>query len=206
MSVAEQLADSPLFKGVTPVDREALIRVMQRRSYPEGVVLFQKGDRGDAMYIILAGRVRIYTHDARGHEFTIRHLSEMFGEFSVLDQEPRSTSAAAAEDLDVLVLHRDDFLTFLRERPLVGLSLMRNLVERVRYTTAYLQKMMDATQQLSQGNYEQAVHEVPASSTDAEIQGLIQAFLHMVREVQAREQSLQGELDARRVTSEHADP
>jgi CRP-like cAMP-binding protein len=201
MDLAEQLAGSPLFKGVDRADREALITAMHRQSHPKGTVLFNKGDAGDSMYIILSGRVRIYTHDDQGNEITIRHLSEMFGEFSMLDQKPRSASASAADDLEVLVLHRDDFNTFLRERPLVGLSMMRNLVERVRYTTSYLQHVLDATEQISQGNFEQAIQTVPESGTDAEIQGLVQAFLHMVRGVQAREETLKREHEGGSTTS-----
>lgn len=190
MDIVEQLAGSPLFKGVGATDREALIKVMRRQSYSQGAVLFHKGDAGDSMFIILSGRVRIFTHDAQGNEITIRHLAEMFGEFAMLDQKPRSAAAAAAEDLEVLVLHRDDFNAFLRERPLVGLSMMRNLVERVRYTTTYLQRVLDATEQLSQGNYE-AAQVMPESGTDAEIQGLIGAFLQMAHGVRAREMALQ---------------
>ncbi len=201
MNIAEQLAGSPLFKSVDLADREALIGVMRRQTYPTGAILFNKGDIGDCMYIILSGQVRIFTEDSQGNEFTIRHLREMFGEFSMLDQKPRSASATAAGDLEVLVLHRDDFWAFLRERPLVGLAMMRNLVERVRYTTMYLQQVMDATRRLSQGDYEQAIQELAesgASGTDAEIQALIQAFIQMVQGVQAREKTLQEKLDAQK--------
>jgi CRP-like cAMP-binding protein len=201
LSVAEHLEDSPLFKGVNLADREALIQVMQRRSFPTGTVLFRKGDPGQAMYIILSGRVRIFTQDAQGNELTLRYLSEIFGEFSVLDQQPRSASAAAADDLEVLILQRDDFLSFLKERPLVGLSMMRNLAERVRYTTTYLQKVMDATRQLLEGNYDQAVQDIPDSETDAEIQGLLQSFVQMVQGVQAREHTLKQELDSSQPSS-----
>lgn len=142
------------------------------------------------MYLILSGRVRIYTHDAEGREFTIRHLDKMFGEFSMLDGKPRSASADAAGSLEVLVLHRDDFLAFLEERPLVGLAMMRDLVERVRYTTAYLQQVLDATQHLAQGQYEQAVEHIATSTTDTEIQEMIDKFMQMARRVQAREETL----------------
>ena len=86
MDRVDQLAGSPLFKGVERADREALIARMRRQSYPKGAVLFDKGDAGDSMYIILSGRVRIYTRDAQNNEITIRYLSEMFGEFAMLDQ------------------------------------------------------------------------------------------------------------------------
>jgi CRP-like cAMP-binding protein len=189
MDIVDQLAGSQLFKGVARADREALISRMRRQSYPKGAVLFDKGDAGDSMFIILSGRVRIYTRDAQNNEITIRYLSEMFGEFAMLDQKPRSAAAAAAEDLEVLVLHRSDFNAFLRERPLVGLSMMRSLVERVRYTTTYLQRVLDATEQLSQGEYN-VMRTVAESSADEEIQVMISAFAQMVRGVQAREETL----------------
>jgi CRP-like cAMP-binding protein len=193
MDLADQLAGSPLFKGVERPDREALIKVMRRQSYPKGAILFHKGDPGDSMYIILSGRVRIFSPQADGSELPIRSLSEMFGEFAMLDQEPRSTSAAAEVDLEVLVLHRDDFNGFLRERPLVGLSMMRNLVERVRYTTNFLQRVIDVTQQLARGEYTDVAPVANADSdseTDAEIHKLVDALAQMVRAVQAREERL----------------
>jgi CRP-like cAMP-binding protein len=194
MDIVDQLAGSQLFKGVARADREALISRMRRQLYPKGAVLFDKGDAGDSMYIILSGRVRIYTRDAQNNEITIRYLSEMFGEFAMLDQKPRSAAAAAAEDLEVLVLHRSDFNAFLRERPLVGLSMMRSLVERVRYTTTYLQRVLDATEQLSQGDYD-GMRAVTEPGGDEEIKVLIGAFVQMVRGVRAREETLRREHD-----------
>ncbi len=190
-TIAERLAEHVLFKDVDRADREALIRVMERRHFPKGTVLFRRGDPGSAMYIILSGKVRVYTEDAEGNTFTIRDLSEMFGEFSMLDERPRSASVAAAEDLDVLILHRDDFTRYLREHPMVGLAMMRNLVERVRYTTTYLQRVLEATRQLASGNYKPMIQDAPEAETDAEIQTLIQAFVQMVQGVQTREIALQ---------------
>ncbi len=205
-NIAEQLAGSPLFRGVGQAEREALIGVMRRQHFVKGAVLFDKGDPGDSMYIILSGRVRIYTRDAQGSEFTIRYLDQMFGEFAMLDLAPRSAAASAAEDLEVLVLHRDDFVAFLRERPLVGLAMMRSLVERVRYTTTYLQKVLDATRQLSEGRYDQTLVAPSEKDADSEIQGLIRAFLQMQRSIQVREQSLQLEFDSRRGTQSDTRP
>jgi len=193
MNIAEQLEGSDLFKGVSLVDREALVKVMRQQPYPAGAVLFEKDAAGDSLYVILSGRIRVYTHDSQGNEFTIRYYgpSDIVGEFAILDQKPRSASAAAVEPSEVLILHRDDFLKFLQERPVVGLSMMKHLVDRVRYTTIYLQKVMDAVQQLSRGEYEQAIQNVSASGSDAEIQTMIEAFVRMVQEVQERHRTLQ---------------
>lgn len=193
-SIAEQLQESAVFRGVELADLEALIERMQRQRYSQGTVLFNKGDAGDSMYLILAGRVRIFTADASGNELTIRFYgqNEVFGEFTLLDGLPRSASAAAVEPLEVLVLDRETFTNFLQERPLAGLMMMRKLVDRVRYTTTYLQKVVEATQRLAQGDYDQAVQSVSESESEADeaIKALISDFVTMIHSVQAREQAL----------------
>ena len=194
--IAENLRESPLFKGVETGDQIALIGLMKHKSYRAGDVLFEKDTPGDALYIILSGRVAIYTAKVQGQELssslTIRTYGarQLFGEFSMIDGKPRSASAAATEPLEVLALYRDDFLIFLKERPVVGLGIMRNLVERVRYTTTFLQRVMDATEQLTQGNYEQAEQQVSESDTNEQIRGLIEAFVRMIRNLKAREAAL----------------
>jgi CRP-like cAMP-binding protein len=196
MSIAEQLQTATLFKGVSLSDLEALVHLMRRQSFPEGAVLFEKESIGDSVYIILSGHIRIYTQDAEGHELTIRHYgpTQIFGEFSVIDQRPRSASAAAADPLEVLILHRDDFLAFLKERPLMGLAMMRGLAERLRYTTTYLETVIDSVQRLSRGEYDPTVEQIAVSETDAEIQDLIGSFLQMVRALQEREAALKQQL------------
>ena len=85
----------------------------------------------------------------------------------------------------------------MQQRPLVGLSMMQNLVERVRYTTHYLQQVVDATQELAAGNAAGAVVRAePADPAGAEIQQLIDAFVRMKRSVQEREQALKGAGDS----------
>lgn len=191
MSEFDQLAEMPLFRGVDAPDRKALMALMERRRFAQGEVIFKRGAPGDSMYLILSGEVRIFTEDAQGNEFTLRNLDHMFGEFSMLDDQPRSASAAAATDLEVLILHRDNFVAFVCERPLVGLSMMRDLAERVRYTTAYLQRVIDATDMLARGEYDQMeIDQQAETGQDASIQKLIGQFVDMVNRVQQRENAL----------------
>ena len=183
MSLAEKLARAPLFRGVPDEDRQALLDAMRRMTVPKGRVIFERGDAGDAMFLVVSGRVRIYSRDSSGREFTIRYLTDLFGEFSLLDGQPRSASAQAVDDLELLMLSRDDFVRFVMQRPLVGLAMMRSLVERVRYTTAYLQQVLDATRQLAEGMDVVPDFSVPESESDREIVSLVAAFLRMMRQV-----------------------
>jgi CRP/FNR family transcriptional regulator, cyclic AMP receptor protein len=192
MSLVTELQQNRLFKGVDAEHLEELEQFMTHEIYKTGDVLVRQGDIGLAMYIIVSGRVRIFIQDDKGNDVTFRSYGprEVFGEFAILDQQPRSASAAAQEPLDVLVLNRDNFLKFLKERPVVGLAMMRSLAERIRYTTTYLEKIIDWTESLSKGNYEQAIREMALSSTDDEIQQMIRTFLDMIHSIRAREEQL----------------
>jgi CRP-like cAMP-binding protein len=194
---AERLQESTLFKGVSIEDRVALIQMMRHEQHEDRVVLFRKDDPGDTMYIILSGRIRIFMQGSdKEHTLTLRFYDapQIFGEFAPLDEKPRSASAATVGTTELLVLSRDDLLTFVKSRPLVGLAMMRNLVERLRYTTDYLRLVTESIQKLSQGDYEQLAAQLQStSSTDAEIQKMISAFIIMVQSVQERERALRHE-------------
>lgn len=190
--------ESELFRGVTEDDLTALMQVMEARNYAAGDVLFRRGDQGEAMYEIISGAIRIYTEDGQGNELTlvIRRAGEVVGELALLDKQPRSASAAAAEPLQVMVLHRDQFMKFLQDRPAVGMHMMRTLTGRIRYTTEYLQKVMDWINRLTVGDYHKTLEELSKEAeTGGEMQKLIGAFLQMVRQVQDRQSSLEQELD-----------
>ncbi|MFN7209040.1 MAG: cyclic nucleotide-binding domain-containing protein, partial [Aggregatilineales bacterium] len=66
-----QLGAARLFKGIPAYDLEALVDVMAYKSFPAGEVLFRKGDAGDSMFLILSGKVRIFTYDAAQNEIDL---------------------------------------------------------------------------------------------------------------------------------------
>ncbi len=144
-------SERSIFRRMSPEDLRALVDRMGRRTFKQGAVLFHQGDPGDALYVVLSGRVRIYLVDAGGERKDFRDYLpyQTVGEIALLDDEPRSASASAEPDpaapgapIELLVLHRDDFRSFLRERPIVGLDMMRDLTDRVRYTTSFLERNM----------------------------------------------------------------
>ncbi len=193
VNVAEQIKQSALFKGIAITDLEALAQVMKRQTFPLGTTLFKKGDPGNCLYIILAGQVRIYTEDTQKQEFTLMNYGpgQVFGDFSILDQEPRSASAAVIESLEVMTLTRDDFMAFLPKHPAVGLAMIRHLTDSLRYITVYLNRVTAFGQHLSEGNYEKAIAELSDSKTgDEEIDRLIVSFLQVAQNIQEREQNL----------------
>lgn len=192
MDVAEQLQKIRMFEGIEPEALAALSQVMKQERFEAGHILFEKDDPGDAMYIILQGAVRIYIADREGNEFTIRtfHAGDILGEFTLLDSDKRSTSAQVMEACDILSLHRDDFMGFLNERPTIGLRMMQNLSSRIRYTTTYLQTVVNSTQLLGEGNYQEALANI-SDSPNPDIHNLVKAFKDMIESVQHRDRELQ---------------
>jgi CRP-like cAMP-binding protein len=186
-----------LFKNLKDTDLEAFAAAMRRRTFARDVVLFEKGDPGEAMMLICSGKIRIFMRDDQGNQITFRTLEagQIVGEFSLIDRKPRSASAAALTPVEVLVLRHNDFSRLLRDRPLVGLELMRNLAERIRYTTLYLERLYDAVELLSNNEYDEALREMMLTADEDEAQPLITAFLAMVHSLQQRQTKRKPSLD-----------
>ena len=91
--------------------------------------LFERGDPGDALYVVASGRARVVGKDSAGHEISLAVLKrgEHFGDIALLSDVPRTATVRAAEDLVVLRLDRNDFLNFLAEHPHVRVALERFL-------------------------------------------------------------------------------
>src|SRR5712671_1634964 len=81
--------------------------------------VFNKGEPGDCLYGILSGRVRIYSTSPEGSEIMLNMLEtgELFGEIAILDGRTRTASAAAMERADLLRIHRDHFLPYVKANP-----------------------------------------------------------------------------------------
>lgn len=137
----EMLRQVPLF---APLGAERLADVeaiAQRRRFRRGEVLFHRGDPGAMLYVLLTGRVRIYSPSEDGSEVVLAILGpgEFFGELSLLDGQPRSASAQAIEDCEALVIGRDDFHRFLRQHPSASIAVLGVLSRRLRRTDELLE-------------------------------------------------------------------
>jgi CRP/FNR family cyclic AMP-dependent transcriptional regulator len=138
----EALRSVPLFSSLDDEAAAALRRLLGVEHRPAGAVLFRAGDRGDRMYLIEAGRVRIHIQDAGGDELTLAELGggDFFGEMSILDGKPRSAQATVTEDARLAVLSREDFLDFVRRTPEVALRMLSAITERLRHTDELLRR------------------------------------------------------------------
>ncbi len=134
MNERELLKTVPIFAELSEADMETLARLATRRRYPKDTVVFFENDEGDALFMILEGRIRVTILGDDGREIILTVLGpgDFFGEMSLLDQEPRSATAIAAEDTELVALHRADFQGLLSENPSISAALIRVLNNRLR--------------------------------------------------------------------------
>jgi CRP-like cAMP-binding protein len=114
-----QLAKVPFFDGLTPEALAMIAEAATDEAHPYGTRIFQYGDPGDKLYIILEGKVRISREvGGMGEEaLAVLGVGEVFGEMALLDESPRSASAIAHERCRLLVITKDAFddLLFLHK-------------------------------------------------------------------------------------------
>jgi CRP/FNR family cyclic AMP-dependent transcriptional regulator len=135
---AESLSRIPLFKRLTPEELEKLAEEVDPADYKAGDVIFNERDRGDALYVVETGMVRIWVMDEDVKPVTLAELKpgEFFGELAVLDQGERSTSATAMEDTRLHRLSSVDFQEFLMLHPDVAIDVICEIGARMRQTNA----------------------------------------------------------------------
>ena len=112
------------------------------RAFPRSTVLISEGDVGDALYVILAGRVKVYSSNEAGREFVIdfHGAGEYVGEMT-LDGEPRSASVMTVEPTTCAVVNRAQFRDFLLAHPDFAMHLIDRLIHRLRVTTGNLKSL-----------------------------------------------------------------
>lgn len=123
------LKSTELFARTPEFILTEISNILKTDHFQKGEQIFQKGDQGDAMFIIYEGEVSIHDGD---HELAKLGRREFFGELALLDPEPRSASASAVDDLIILRLEEDDFFELVDERPEVIRGILRSISGRLR--------------------------------------------------------------------------
>jgi len=132
----EALRSVPLFASLDDEAAKDLRNLLSDKIVPRNTRLFKQGDKGNAMYLIESGRVRISIRDDDGQEVTLAELAQgdFFGEMSIIDGRQRSADAQVIEDARLAILSRDAFLSFVRTNPDVALEMLSALTDRLRRT------------------------------------------------------------------------
>jgi CRP/FNR family transcriptional regulator len=144
---------SAFFSGLETADLEALGAAMFQRSYPAGQIVLLEGAASSVLYVVQAGRLKLFKTSPRGREQVLRLLrpGDMFNEVAVFDEGPNSASAQAIEDCTLYLLRRRDLLRFVAARPGIALAVTRFFARRLREALALVEDLAfrDVTSRLA---------------------------------------------------------
>src|SRR5262245_18133822 len=143
MDERELLRTVPIFVELSDEDVASLARLTARKRYPKDTVVFFENEEGDTFFMILEGRIKVTILGDDGREIILSVLGpgDFFGEMALLDNEPRSATAIAVEDAELLSLHRTDFQGVIGDNPAISHALIKILTARLRRANHQIQTL-----------------------------------------------------------------
>ncbi|MBN1769721.1 MAG: type II/IV secretion system protein [Deltaproteobacteria bacterium] len=133
-TLGEMLGQTDLFSAVQPAHCEQIAGAMEPRAFRPGEEIVREGSAGDAMYLVLSGRVAVVVRSRDlGASFELARLGpgDHFGEMALLTAEPRTASVVALEDTRAVALSKTVFDKLLAQLPQVATAVARSLAERL---------------------------------------------------------------------------
>ena len=132
----EVVRKAPLFTALDDAAAASLRASMDTVKIAKGSVLFKEGDEGEHLYVIIDGKLKLGTSSGDGRENLLSILGpgEMFGELSLFDPGPRTSTATAVTDAKLLSLGHEKVIPWLKQNPEVSLQLLTRLSQRLRRT------------------------------------------------------------------------
>lgn len=133
-----------LFARLSNQSLNVLSHSLGTRTFDRGATIFHQGSKGDKLYMIVDGQVRIYTTSGTGQELSVMifRSGDFFGELSLLDGQARSASAETMRITTTLTLHRSAFLRTMSDVPDIAIAVLEELSLRLRHTNIYMEHLI----------------------------------------------------------------
>ncbi|MBC7599843.1 MAG: Crp/Fnr family transcriptional regulator [Polaromonas sp.] len=161
VSNLELIRRVPLFSTLTDAQAETVAAAVTKRRYKRAEAIVEQGKQSNALSIILNGRARVVTTDAKGREviLAILHPGDYMGEMSLIDNEPHSATVRTEVQTDVLVVGRPEFARCLPENSSMAYAVLRGLVHRLRQADRKIESLalMDVYGRVARSLLESAV-------------------------------------------------
>ncbi|MEK8131335.1 Crp/Fnr family transcriptional regulator [Paenibacillus filicis] len=134
------LRNVPLFSSLSPQQLDSIAAICHKKTFAGGTVLFEEKEPGSIFYIVFSGSVKIYNRSQSGEEkvLSVFKAGDSFGELSLIDGKPRSTSAQTLENSVMITLAASSFLALLRTNFDICLLIMQELSGRLRETNQHV--------------------------------------------------------------------
>src|SRR5690349_6207563 len=176
------LARVPVFEELTEDDLRRVAEVSVPRAFSAGDIVFREGDDSNTCYIVQSGHARALREHADGRQITLATFGpgDIFGELAMFDDERRSATVEAIDELDVVGILGGDMRRLMREHPDIAVKLSIALGRRLRAANERLARQSFQTvqsrvasvliglieQQQREGG---AAHDVLVTATQAEL-------------------------------------
>ncbi len=171
------------------------------RNLAKGDILVRKGEPSDSLFVIRTGWVKVIAKSDKGEEMMLNQCGpgQIIGEMSLIDQEPRSNSMAALSPAQVLEIKYDIVLDVLHRHPVLAISFLNNMFERVRFANAYIEETVIWSEHIAAGDYNFVQKQLAQTqstivdmnlSHQARASAFLSSFFKMVEEVKGREENL----------------
>ncbi len=133
----EALSEAPLLSELSSADAEAFRPHARVLLLGRGERLYQQGETGDCLYVVIAGKLKLTRSSTDGREVLVRVIGpgEMFGELAMFDPTYRTATATALTDSRLAMIAHDDLAAILADRPSVAMLLLRALAHRLSEVT-----------------------------------------------------------------------
>jgi CRP/FNR family cyclic AMP-dependent transcriptional regulator len=133
----------PLLSRLPDEALNALAAKAKSVKFPKQAIIMTEGDETSSLYIILSGKVRVFSSDEKSKEVTllIQESGSYFGELALLGDEPRSASVETLEKTVCGIISKNDFKYWLVSHPDVAMGLLSELSEKIRHLTEKVKQM-----------------------------------------------------------------
>ncbi|MFZ1746136.1 MAG: cyclic nucleotide-binding domain-containing protein [Nitrospirales bacterium] len=140
----QAIKNVPLFSELTDQELNLLAASGSRQKFPDKNVIFQEGDSGEVLFIILSGKVKVLLTGKNGQEFILSHLGpgNFFGEMAILESAPRSASVVTVEASEFFLLGQTELTELLKHHPDIAMKILKNLSQRLRTVSEQVRSLV----------------------------------------------------------------
>jgi signal transduction histidine kinase len=154
------LESSKLFSRLPPAELARLGKIAREMQFAAGQEIFKEGNPGNGVYVVKSGQVQISTFIGTGDRVVFSKVmpGDVFGEMSLLDDQPRSACASVDCDTCVYFVPRDEMVAMLKRLPELSLSLVQEISQRLReFNRQYTREVLQAERMALVGRFASSI-------------------------------------------------
>ena len=132
--IEDIIANTRIFGALNSKDIKALAELGEKRHWNKGQQIINEGDKGDSLYLMLSGKVKVVLYGEEGKEIVLSVMKsgDVFGEMSLFDGEPRSANVETVEDTECFIIRGSALVDYMKNHPSIAFSFLSHLSRRLR--------------------------------------------------------------------------